>query len=328
MADKGNVLVTGAGGFIGHHLVSHLKTQGYWVRGVDLKYPDFSTHKADDFLLLDLRRQDDCFEATRNIDEIYTFAADTGGQGFLPSRKASASYNNLLITLHLLEATRARRVKRLLYASSLPSVVAPSPPLLHPPSINTTNALLLKQQMLLREQQVGEDVCLHYGIDYNIDTKVVRLPNIFGPYCPWDNEKERVPAALCRKIAAAKLTQSASFEIWGDGEQVRSFCYIDDCVSSLYEAMNSSHSISVVPSPYPPLTINQLADIIVRVAGIPVTKQYVPGPNPLELTPIHDATLPQVASKTASTSLEQALRATYTWIEERLQAHHGPSQDP
>ncbi len=328
MPYRGNILVTGAGGFIGCHLVTHLKRQGYWVRGVDLKYPDFSSHDADDFLLLDLRRQEDCVEATRNIDEIYALASDTSGSGFLSSRKANTAYNNLLINLYTLEAARTRRIKRYLHASSLTQIGDLSPSLSALSSLTVDEAFLFRQQMVLLEQQTTEHLCLHYSADYNIDTRVVRLPNVFGPYSLWEGGKEHAPAALCRKIAQAKLTQTSHIEIWGDGEQTCSFCYIDDCVSALYEAMLSSHLISAIRSPYSPLTVNQLADSIARIAGIQVAKHYVTGPDISERQFIQDSSLPQVAGATPAIPLEQGLRTTYIWIEERLRTNLVNSPNP
>ncbi len=320
MAYRGNVLVTGAGGFVGCHLVTYLKRQGYWVRGVDLKYPDFSSHAADDFLLLDLRRQDDCFEATRNVEEVYALASDTGGSEFLSSRKAYSTYNNLLINLHTLEAARTRRIKRYLFTSSLATAFDPWTSISGVAPPTTERNFLLRQQTVALEQQLGERLCLHYSADYGIETRVVRLPNVFGPLSPWESGKERAPAALCRKIATAKLTGSSDIEIWGDGEQLRSFCYIDDCVSALYQAMLSSHPVSVVSGAASPLTINQLADIITRIAGIQVSKKYTPVPeNPLRPPP-DDATTPRVASTDPLASIEQGLVNTYAWIEDRVRA--------
>lgn len=329
VAHRGNILVTGAGGFIAGHLVTYLKRQGYWVRGVDLKYPDFSSHDADDFLLLDLRRQEDCFEATRNIDEVYALASDTGGSGFLPLRRASSTYNNLLINLYTLEAARARRIKRYLYASSITANVAR---LSHASSslipADAAEALLLRQQTVALEQQLEERLCLHYGDDYNTETRVVRLPNVFGPRSAWEGGKERVLAALCRKIAQAKLTQTANVEIWGDGEQTRSFCYIDDCVSALHQAMFSSHRLSAIYGTYLPLTINQLADMIAKVAGIQIVKQYILGSAIPQRSIVQEAGIPQVVGMEPPTPLEQGLTTTYTWIEERLRTNLLNSPNP
>jgi GDP-D-mannose 3', 5'-epimerase len=319
MTPRGTILVTGAAGFIGSHLVLYLKQQGYWVRGVDLKYPDSLSHNADDFLLLDLRRQEDCLEATRNIDEVYALAADTGGSGYLPLRNVSSTYNNLLINLYTLEAARIRRVRRYLFASSLTTTL--NLPRLPANLISADEDLFLRQQTAVRERQMGELLCLRYGADHRIITRIVRLANVFGPQSIWEGSRERVPAALCRKIALAKLAQTSNIEIWGNGEQIRSFCYIADCVSAVYQAMHSSQSVSAVYGPYSPLSINYLTDIIAGIAGIQVTKQYIPGPDTYGWNASQDSNIPPVVGKEPTTPLEQGLRATYTWIEERVRIH-------
>lgn len=325
---QGNILVTGAGGFIGSHLVTYLKRQGYRVRGVDLKYPDFSSHDADDFLLLDLRSQEACLEATRDIDEVYALASDTGGSGFLPLYKPHATYNNLLINLYTIEAARTRRVKRYLYASSLSNAV--DLPYIASPLFpaNTSVPPFFKRQMIALEQQLEERLSLHYGAEYAIDTRVVRLPNVFGPRAAWEGGKERAPAALCRKIAQAKFTQASEIEIWGTGEQQRTFCYIDDCIPALYQAMLSTYPISAIHGLYSSLTISQLTDMLIRIAGIQVSKQYVSAPNGPEWNVSQDTNIPQVIGTEPTTSLEQALTTTYTWIEERVRMNLGNSQNP
>ena len=324
MASRGKVLVTGAGGFIGCHLVTHLKRQGYWVRGADFKYPDFSSHNAhnaDDFLLLDLRRQDACLEATRDIDEVYALASDTGGSGFLSSRKAGTTHNNVLIGLRTLEAARTRHIKRLLYASSLSVANDPSQDLSSIISSSTDSDFLVRQQTARVEQQLGEYLCFQYGVDHNLETRIVRLPNVFGPFSPWEGGRERAPAALCRKIALAKLTSSPDIEIWGNGQQTRTFCYIDDCVSALHQAMQSFYPISAILGGSPPFTINQIADIIIQIAGIQVSKRYLHDLGHHEQFIPHETDLPLVVGLEPPTSIEQGLANIYAWIEERVRVH-------
>lgn len=318
MADRDHILVTGAGGFIGCHLVRYLKRQGYWVRGVDLRYPDFCPHTADQFFLLDLRRPEDCLEATRDIDDVYALAADTGGRGFLLSRKVNTTYNNVLMNLHTLAAAHTRRVKRYLFVSATAIIGDAGPPQSDVISPNIDGAALLRQHTATLEQQLLERLCLQARIDYGTEIGVVRLPNVFGPFSPWEGGKERAPAALCRKIALAKLTQTSEVEIWGDGEQIRTFCYIDDCISALHHAMQASHPISVIPSPFAPFTINRLADLIANVAGIQIIKKYLPIPE----SPRHDTAantnIPSISAMEPQTPIEQALATTYAWVEERV----------
>jgi nucleoside-diphosphate-sugar epimerase len=327
MSAREKVLVTGAGGFIGSHLVTFLKRQGYWVRGVDLKYPDFTSHSADDFLLLDLRDLSACIEATREIDNIYALAADTGGSGFRHSRKVDTARTNLLINLHTLEAARIRRVKHYLYASStslwsgdLQLTPMPSPP-------DMPRSSLFQNQLASLEQQLIEHLCLHYQFYYGLDAHVIRLPTLFGPFSPWDGGREYVPAALCRKIAAAKLTQTTEVEIWGDGTQTRNFSYIDDCVAALNHALHEAHPVMILDTGIAPVTINHLADLIAQVAGISIVKRYISPPTGQE-PQVDNINLPRLRSPQPQTSLAQGLVPTYAWIEERVRHQLRQRQTP
>src|ERR1051325_6325071 len=227
MSNQTRVLVTGAGGFIGHHLVTFLKREGYWVRGVDIKRPEFNATDADEFELLDMRRWENCLKATRGIDEVYALAADMGGMGFISSHHAEILHNNSLINIHTLDAARENGVKRYLYTSSA---------CVYPEFLQTeTNVTPLKEEDAYPampqdaygwEKLVSERLCTHYREDYGIETRVVRFHNIFGQKGTWEGGREKAPAAMCRKIALAKLTGNHEIEIWGDGEQTRSFCYL------------------------------------------------------------------------------------------------------
>ena len=216
------VLVTGAGGFIGHHLVNYLKARGCWVRGVDLKEPEYAATSADDFRLLDLRRWESCLEATHEVDEVYALAADMGGMGFISANHALILHNNALINIHTLEAAHQNNVKRLLYTSSA---------CVYPEFKQTeANVTPLKeddaypaqpQDAYGWEKLITERLCFHYAQDYGMETRIVRFHNIFGPLGTWDGGREKAPAAMCRKVAAAKLSGNHEIEIWGDGEQTR-----------------------------------------------------------------------------------------------------------
>src|SRR6266550_6875541 len=202
MSQEVRALVTGAGGFIGHHLATYLKTKGYWVRGVDLKYPEYTRLDTDEFEILDLRRWDNCLQATRGIDEVYALAADMGGMGFISNHHAQILYNNSLINLHTLEAARVNGVRRYLYTSSA---------CVYPEFRQTeTNVVPLKeadaypaqpQDAYGWEKLVTERLCAHYREDYGIETRVVRFHNIFGPFGTWEGGREKAPAAMCRKVA-------------------------------------------------------------------------------------------------------------------------------
>lgn len=319
------VLVTGAGGFIGHHLVTFLKKKGYWVRGVDIKRPEFAPTNADEFELLDLRRWENCLRATKDIDEVYALAADMGGMGFISSNHSQILHNNILINVHTIEAARENGVKRYLFTSSaciypeykqLEATIAP---------LKEEDAYPAQPQDAYGwEKLVTEHLCTHYDEEYEMEVRIVRFHNIFGPLGTWEGGREKAPAAMCRKIAVAKQTGNPEVEIWGDGEQTRSFCYIDDCITGLHKLMRSDHAEPLNLGQDRMVTINQLADIIADVAGVKIVKKHVDGPQGVRGRNSDNTRLRQVLGWEPEISLEEGLAKTYQWIEaqvkEKLQA--------
>ena len=321
-ANRGwRVVVTGAGGFIGHHLVTHLKRRGAWVRGVDLKDPEFGRTDADEFLILDLRRWEACLEATAGVDDVYALAADMGGMGFISSHHAEILHNNLLISTHTMEAARQNRVSRYLYTSSA---------CVYPEYLQTsTDVQSLKEEDAYPaqpqdaygwEKLVSERLCLHYRDDYGLDTRIVRFHNIFGPLGTWRGGREKAPAAMCRKVAIAKLTGTHQIDIWGDGEQTRSFCYIDDCVAGLDRLMESSYREPINLGQDRLISINELADMVAGVAGVSVTRRHVPGPQGVRGRNSNNDRLRQVLGWEPQISLEAGIARTYEWIEAQVAA--------
>ena len=315
------VLVTGAGGFIGHHLVTFLKAQGYWVRGADLKLPEFSTTSADDFAIQDLRRWEDCLEATSDVDVVYALAADMGGMGYISSNHARILHNNSLINLHTLEAARENGVRRYLFTSS--ACVYPEY------RQQRTDVAPLReaeaypadpQDAYGWEKLITEQLCTHYRRDFGIETRIVRFHNIFGPYGTYEGGREKAPAALCRKIATAKLTGNPEVEIWGDGEQTRSFCYIDDCVRGIYKLMQSSFNEPLNLGQDRMISINELAHIIAGIAGIDLRLKHVTGPQGVRGRNSDDRLLREALGWEPEISLEDGLAKTYVWIESQVAA--------
>lgn len=315
------VLVTGAGGFIGHHLVSYLKRRGYWVRGADIKRPEYAPTEADEFLEVDLRLREACAEATAGIDEVYALAADMGGMGFISANHAQILHNNILISTHTIEAARQAGVRRYLYTSS--ACVYPEYR-----QLDSTVVGLREEEAYPAQPQdaygweklVTERLCTHYRDEYGLETRIVRFHNIFGPLGTWRGGREKAPAAMCRKVAVAKLTGESAVEIWGDGEQTRSFCYIDDCVEGLHRLMRSDWHEPLNLGQDRLISINELADLVAVVAGAAIQKEHVAGPQGVRGRNSDNDRLRQVLGWEPAISLEEGLRRTYAWIEEQVRA--------
>jgi len=313
------ILVTGAGGFIGHHLVTFLRAKGYWVRGVDIKVPEYSDIDADEFEVLDLRRWDNCLQATRGIDEVYGLAADMGGMGFISTHHSEILHNNSLINTHTLDAAHINGVKRYFYTSSA---------CVYPEYKQTeANVVPLKEEDAYPampqdaygwEKLVMERLCTHYREDYGIQTRIVRFHNIFGPQGTWEGGREKAPAALSRKVAIAKLTGNHEIEMWGDGEQTRSFCYIDDCLEGIYRLMRSEHVFPLNLGSDRMVTINELAQMVARIAGIDITIMHIEGPQGVRGRNSDNTRLREVLKWEPQLTLEEGLQHTYKWIEQQV----------
>jgi nucleoside-diphosphate-sugar epimerase len=312
------VVVTGAGGFIGHHLVTYLKSRGYWVRGVDIKYPEYTPVDADEFEILDLRKWDNCLQALRGADHVYALAADMGGMGFISANHAVILRNNALINLHTMEAARVHEVSRYLYTSSA---------CVYPDELQTeTDVKPLREEDAYPanpqdaygwEKLVTEKLAEYYAADFGLVTRIVRFHNIFGPYGTYDGGREKAPAALCRKVARA--VDGSEIEIWGDGEQTRSFCYIDDCVEGIYRIMMSEFSGPLNLGTDRLVTINELAEIIIGVSGkTDIALRHIDGPQGVRGRNSDNSRIRNVLGWEPEISLEEGLAPTYRWIEKQV----------
>ncbi|HOJ32952.1 MAG TPA: NAD-dependent epimerase/dehydratase family protein [Candidatus Hydrogenedentes bacterium] len=312
------ILVTGAGGFIGHHLVKALKKEGHWVRGVDIKEPEFEPTAADEFELLDLRRFDCALQATRAVDRVFHLAANMGGIGFIENFKGVIVRDNTMINIHTIEAARINGVKRFLFTSS--ACIYPGY------KQKEADVTPLKESDAYPadaedgygwEKLYMERTCRHYREDFGLDTRIVRFHNIFGPLGTYDGGREKAPAAMCRKIALVE--DGGEIEVWGDGKQTRSFCYIDDCVEGLMRLMDSDFHDPLNLGQDRMVTIDELAYMVAAIAGKKIRLRHeLNRPLGVRGRNSDNSLLRQVLKWEPQISLEEGLRVTYEWIRGEL----------
>jgi nucleoside-diphosphate-sugar epimerase len=314
------ILITGAGGFIGSHLVKKLKKEGCWVRGVDLKYPEFSETEADDFIIGDLRDPYVCRQVVdTKFDEVYQFAADMGGAGyvFTGENDANIMHNSALINLNILEACYRRNVKKIFYSSS--ACIYPKYNQEDPDNPNCSEDSAypaFPDSEYGWEKLFSEHLYLSFHRNYGMEVSIVRYHNIFGPEGTWQGGREKAPAAICRKVAEAQ--DGGEIEIWGDGKQTRSFLYIDECLEGTLRLMRSDWTGPVNIGSEEMVTINQLADMIMDIAGKKLTVIHIPGPLGVRGRNSDNKLIKEKLGWAPSMPLRQGLEITYTWIEKQV----------
>jgi nucleoside-diphosphate-sugar epimerase len=313
------ILVCGAGGFIGTHLVEKLKEQGHYVIGADLHYPLYSETLADEFVIADLRVYSNVEHVIRNdVDEIYQLAADMGGAGYIftGEHDADIMHNSATINLNVLDVMKKKGIKKVFYSSSAcmyPSHNQEDPlnPLMSEESAYPANP----DSEYGWEKLFSERLYLTYARNYNIDVRIARFHNIFGPKGSWNNGKEKAPAALCRKVA---MTTDGNVEVWGPGQQTRSFLFIDECIEGILRIMESKCTVPVNLGSTRMISINDLVLLIANLNGKIVTIKNIPGPTGVMGRTSDNKLIKETINWIPDEDLETGLIKTYTWIKEQI----------
>ncbi|HSX26189.1 MAG TPA: NAD-dependent epimerase/dehydratase family protein [Chlamydiales bacterium] len=322
-AEQKKVLVCGAGGFIGYHLVKQCKEAGCWVRGVDHKYPEFGESCADEFLVIDLRKEEGAKKALDlggdSFDEVYQLAANMGGMGYIAYHDALIMYDSALINLHVLEECRKTGAKKIFYSSS--ACIYPERNQLDPqnPKCSEESAYPAAPDTEYGwEKLFSERLYLAYARDYGMDIRIARFHNVFGPQGTWKGGREKAPAALCRKIAEAR--DGDVIKVWGKGDQTRSFLYIDECLEGLRRLMAAEKGLPVLNlGSEESIAINDLVFMIAKIAGKNVSIENVPGPEGVRGRNSDNELMRKLLGWEPTQSLEMGMRALYPWIEEQVQ---------
>jgi len=315
-------LVCGGGGFIGNHMITRLKREGFWVRAIDLKYPNFSKSEADEFVIADLREPASCRDAINlSFDEIYQFAADMGGAGYIFTRENDAAImaSSASININVLQAAVASRSKRIFYSSSAciypeHNQADPENPICAEDSAYPANP----DSDYGWEKLFSERLYLAFQRNHGIDVRIARYHNVFGPLGTWDGGREKAPAAMCRKIA--QTPDGGDVEIWGDGTQTRSFLFIDECLEGSLRLMRSSHTGPFNVGSSEIISINALAAMVARIAGKSIQLKHIPGPLGVRGRTSDNVLIAQTLGWAPSRPLYEGLELTYQWVSEQVHA--------
>jgi len=312
-------LVNGAGGFIGSHLVRRLRDEGFWVRGVDLKYPEFAASAAHEFVVGDLRDNAIASSAIESIDDVYQLAADMGGAGYIftGEHDACVMHNSASINLNIVEAGRKSGVKRFFYSSS--ACIYPEYNQMDPdnPICSEESAYPAAPDSEYGwEKLFSERLYLAYARNYGIEVHIARFHNIFGVEGTWRGGREKAPAAICRKVGEAP--NGGEIEIWGDGQQTRSFLYVDECLEGVRRLMESDFQGPVNIGSEEMVTINQLAELVIKISRKQLSVRHIPGPLGVRGRNSDNRLIKEKLGWAPSKPLELGLRSTYQWIEAQL----------
>ncbi len=315
-------LVCGAGGFIGGHLVLKLKREGYWVRGVDIKAHEFRTLNADEFLLLDLRRPESCWEALSvdggTFDEVYQLAADMGGMGFIHTAECDIMHNSALINVHMIDTAVRAGVPRYFFSSSACVY----------PDMDPGDPEMTEDQVIPAnpdneygwEKLYAERMAHAYARHYPIEVRIARFQNCYGPYGTWRGGREKAPAAISRKVAMAK--EGGTIDVWGDGTAVRGFTYVDDLVDGIYMLMQSDlqESANIGTEEY--VTVNELVQTVIDVSGKDLEVRHVEGPVGVQARNFSKARMHALGWE-AKVTLEEGIERTYPWVAQQVEQAYG-----
>jgi nucleoside-diphosphate-sugar epimerase len=313
-------LVTGAGGFVGHHLVASLTARGDAVIGVDLRPPEFAPTAADRFVIHDIRQDTPALRALfEGVDDVYALAADMGGMGFISKNHATITRNNTAITLHTLEAARLAGVKRYFFTSSgcvYPRHLQAEPavvPLEEPRAITAD-----PEDGYGWEKLYAEKLCGYYREEHGLGVRIARLHNVYGPLGAYRGGREKAPAAICRKVALSIEEGLTAIEIWGDGKQTRSFCYVDDCIRGIHLLMDSGYEAPLNLGRDELVSIDDLADMVMRIAGVRLDKVHRRGPQGVRGRNSDNTRARRVLGWAPEVDLETGIRATYPWVRDQV----------
>jgi GDP-D-mannose 3', 5'-epimerase len=317
-------LILGGGGFIGSHLVRRLKREGFWVRSVDLKYPEFSETEADDFVIGDLREQSLCRSVIdQPFAEVYQLAADMGGAGYIftGEHDADVMHNSATINLNVLDACFKRKIKNVFYSSSAcmyPKYNQEDP---SNPNCSEDSAYPANPDSEYGwEKLFSERLYLAYNRNYGLNCRVARFHNIFGPDGTWDGGREKAPAAICRKVAT--VANGGTIEVWGDGKQTRSFLYIDECIEGIIRLTRSKFEGPVNIGSTEMVTIDQLVEMIIHISGKRVSVQHVPGPVGVRGRNSNNSLISEKLGWEPTEKLFSGIEKTYAWVEAQVRSQH------